>query len=265
MLILGTAKYLGSNLACYDTNGIWVSLTRYTKDNLPNSLLHAHENHHLTLLLQGGTVEKRKNGEYERTAGDIVFFPAGEPHQNSKTPVGSKNINFEFEPAFFSRYGIAGPSIQETTFTKSHAKFSLLKAYNELRIGDAFSGDSINMLLLNLLFPSVKPGKKPIPAWATKIQELLHDRWNEQVTLQELSLAAGVHPITISKHFPLYFSCTLGEYMRALKTEKALPLIKSSSRSLVDIAYECGFADQSHFTRTFKQVTGFLPNDFRKL
>lgn len=147
-----------------------------------NCHLHAHENHHLTFLLQGGTVEKRKNGEYERSGGDIVFFHAGEPHQNSKTPFGSKNINFEFEPAFFTRYGIAEPIIQETTFKKSHAKFSLLKAYNELVTGDSFSGDSINMLLINLIFPSEKPGKKYVPAWATRIQELLHDKWNEQNT-----------------------------------------------------------------------------------
>lgn len=265
MLILDTAKYLGSNLACHDTNGIWVSLTQYTKDNLPNCHLHAHQNPHLTFMLQGGTVEKRKNGEYERTAGEIVFFRAGEPHQNSKTPIGSKNINFEFEPAFFTRYGITDPVIQETTFKKPDAKFSLLKAYNELVIGDSFSGDSINMLLINLMYPPAKTGNKNLPAWAIRIKELLHDRWNEQVTLQELSSVAGVHPITISKHFPLYFSFTLGQYMRVLKTEKALTLIKSSSRSLLDIAYECGFADQSHFTRTFKQITGFLPNDFRKL
>jgi AraC family transcriptional regulator len=265
MLILETAKYLGANLASYNTNGIWVSLTQYTNDNLPYCDLHAHKNHHLTLLLQGGTVEKRKHEEHERTGGDIVFFHAEEPHQNSKTPVGSKNINFEFEPAFFTRYGIAEPFLQVTTFNRSHAVFSLLKAYNELMISDSFSGDSINMLLINLMFPPVKPGKKVAPAWVTRIQELLHDRWNEQLTLQELSRVAGVHPITISKHFPVYFSCTLGEYMRALKTEKALTLIKSTSRSLLDIAYTCGFADQSHFTRTFKQITGFLPNDFRKL
>ena len=66
MLILEIAKYLGSNFACYETDGIWVSLTQYTEENLPNYELHAHVNPHLTLLLQGGTVEKRKSGTYER-------------------------------------------------------------------------------------------------------------------------------------------------------------------------------------------------------
>ncbi len=58
----------------------------------------------------------------------------------------------------------------------------------------------------------------------------------------------GVHPVTISKYFPRYFSCTLGEYMRKLKIEKSLSLIKSPGNSLTNVAYACGFFDQSHFT-----------------
>ena len=106
---------------------------------------------------------------------------------------------------------------------------------------------------------------KTRPDWVIKVREFLHDNWDKPISLWELSLVAGVHPITISKHFPFYFSCTLGEYLRSLKIEKALGLIKSTRRSLLDIAMECGFADQSHFTRVFKLMTGFLPNDFRKL
>ncbi|MFV8347795.1 AraC family transcriptional regulator [Flavobacterium sp. ZB4P13] len=38
-----------------------------------------------------------------------------------------------------------------------------------------------------------------------------------------------------------------------------------NSASLTDISFECGFADQSHFIRTFKQQTGFLPKKFQNL
>ena len=130
--------------------------------------------------------------------------------------------------------------------------------------------ESIHLLLLDVLASPERlykkeSGHKPVPGWIGKVREYLADRWNETVSLQELSRASGVHPITISKHFPRYFSCTLGEYLRRLKIEKALALVKSSNRSLMEIAFECGFADQSHFIRVFKGLTGFIPNDFRKL
>ena len=97
------------------------------------------------------------------------------------------------------------------------------------------------------------------------MKEVIHDRWDEKLTLKELSAAAGVHPVTISKNFPKHFSCSLGEYMRRVKVEKSVRLIRQKHATLTEIALRCGFADQSHFIRTFKAATGFLPKEFRKL
>ena len=79
-----------------------------------------------------------------------------------------------------------------------------------------------------------------------------------------MSAIFKLHPVTLSRQFHNYFSCTLGEYIRKLKIAKAITLIKSTKNPLTEIAYQCGF-DQSHFIRSFKQLTGFLPMSFRKL
>lgn len=94
---------------------------------------------------------------------------------------------------------------------------------------------------------------------------MLNDRWNESPSLKDLSTALGIHPVTIPKLFPKYFSCPFGEYLRRLKIEKSLQMIKKSSASLTEIAYECRFYDQSHFTRVFKNLTGFSPLAYAKL
>jgi AraC family transcriptional regulator len=220
--------------------------------------------------LQGGTEEKWSNGVYHRLAGNIVYYPANEPHHNLKTLAGSKNINFEFEPSFFRQNELSESAIETAAGKTPVAKFLLLKVYKEMLSGDPCSGESIRLQLLHLLqgpehVYKKRSRNKPHPEWITKVRDYLQARWNEPVTLQELSLAAAVHPTTISKHFPRYFSCTLGEYLRRLKIERALKLVKSSKLSLMEIAFECGFADQSHFIRVFKGLTGFIPNDFRKL
>jgi AraC family transcriptional regulator len=270
MLMLETAKYLGINTSSIYGGGIYISLTHYKEENLPigPQPQHAHVNPHLTLLLQGGTEEKWNNGVFERFAGDIVFYPTAKPHQNLQTRAGSKNLNFEFEPSFFKENEISESAMEMAADKTPATKFLLLKVYKEMMFADPSSVESSRMLLLSLLEGPdrfYQKGSAAHPAWIIKVREYIHDRWNEPVTLQELSFVAGVHPITISKHFPRYFSCTLGEYHRRLKIEKAFGLIKSSDLSLIEIAFECGFADQSHFIRVFRMMTGFIPNDFRRL
>ena len=39
----------------------------------------------------------------------------------------------------------------------------------------------------------------------------------------------------------------------------------TGDRPLADVAYEVGFADQAHFTRTFKAVLGLTPARYRAL
>jgi AraC family transcriptional regulator len=41
-------------------------------------------------------------------------------------------------------------------------------------------------------------------------------------------------------------------------------LLNEPDASLSGIAYACGFFDQSHFIRTFKELTGFLPAQYQK-
>ena len=103
------------------------------------------------------------------------------------------------------------------------------------------------------------------PPWVRCVKDAIHDRWDEKLSLKELSLVAGVHPITISKNIPKYFACSLGDYIRRVKIEKSLCLIKQKHATLTEVAFRSGFADQSHFIRTFKAATGFLPKEFRKL
>ena len=85
----------------------------------------------------------------------------------------------------------------------------------------------------------------------------------EGITLQQLSLETGIPPIHLSKEFPKYFNAGFGAYVRHIKIEKAAALLINPELSLSGIAYQCGFADQSHFTRCFKALHGITPLRYR--
>jgi len=265
MLALGKGAYLGKVLDLSQADGILAGVTSYRQGD-GAGLMHYHENSHLSFVLRGGALEKRKSSQFERLPGQIMFFHAGEWHQSVNKLFPARNVNLEIETGFLRDNGLTEAAVNFSVLKNPNSKFIMLKVYKELLIEDDFSGASIKMLLLNLICVNQKTYlAKGLPLWVNIINEVLNDKWNEPLSLTDLSEATGVHPVTISKFFPKYFSCTFGEYMRRLKIEKSLQLMKTSSASLTEIALECGFSDQSHFTRTFKQLTGFLPTQYVKL
>jgi AraC family transcriptional regulator len=195
-----------------------------------------------------------------------MFFHADEPHQTIIEAFPTKNINLAIELEFLQDNLTTEAAVKSAVERNPNAKFIMLKIYQELVAEDTFSDSSIKMLLLNLIRTNPEIDfKNARPGWIKIVTELTRDKWNESLTLKDLAEAAGIHPITVSKHFPRYFSCTFGEYMRRLKIEKSLYFLKDTSFSMAEIATECGFSDQSHFIRTFKQLTGYLPNSYKKL
>lgn len=263
MINLKTGKFLGENRRSYDADGVNVSETEYRQRVFEG--WHSHSNCHFTLVLRGGNRERRKNEEFEAAPGQILFYRRGELHRNAGTLHPSKNINLEIEDEFLAKYEASVPETKSFPANSVNAKFALLKIYKECLNGDAQTTASIHSLAFTLLDSSLEEktfGK--IPPFINGLREIINDRWNEVLSLCELSQLLSVHPVTISKSFPKFFFCTLGEYSRKVKIEKAISLIGQSRQSLADIAYQCGFADQSHLTRVFKAATGFTPREFRR-
>nr|WP_298373682.1 AraC family transcriptional regulator [uncultured Halomonas sp.] len=84
-----------------------------------------------------------------------------------------------------------------------------------------------------------------------------------------LSLAALAGTACLStSHFGRAFKLATGtsplRYVVQRRVERAKLMLPHSERSIAQVAYDCGFAGQSHFTRTFHDITGVTPAVFRK-
>jgi AraC family transcriptional regulator len=170
------------------------------------------------------------------------------------------------EHQFLKEFGVDESDLDSAIKNTPDAKFLLLQVRKEFAANDDRSAISIRMLFFDLLDHSLYfQEKSKSHAWVNKMEQILRSNWDKHLSLKNLSASLNIHPVTISRQFHKYYHCTLGEYVRKLKIEKALTLIKTSTQSLTGIAFECGFADQSHFTRTFKRLTGFLPHVYQKL
>lgn len=97
-----------------------------------------------------------------------------------------------------------------------------------------------------------------------KAIQYIEENFTENVTTS--SLAEMVH--LSEGHFCHLFKEVTGkpakEYMLRLRIKKAAKLLSSSSMSITDVCYTCGFSDPNYFTRIFKKKTGRSPSSYKK-
>ena len=243
-------------------------ITTKVSSYFPNDgtdFVHFHEHPYLSFVINGGGIFQSKSLICERLPGNLVFSYAGELHRCVANEFPTTTMNLEVGLDLLRKNRLTEAALAVSVGKNPNAKLLMLKTYSEVLSKDVFTSSSIEMLLIDLIV-NTRTAKGRHPLWTNRVDELMRDRWNEPLSLNDLANAAGVHPVTVSKYFRTYFGCTFGEYMRRLRIEKSLSLIKISFPiSLTDIALQCGFYDQSHFCRTFRQLTGFSPRSYAKL
>ena len=97
-----------------------------------------------------------------------------------------------------------------------------------------------------------------------RAKELIESRLASDLSGHELAQECG---LSIA-HFTRAFRQSVGEsphrWLMRRRIETAQRLLLDSDRNLAEIAVDCGFADQSHFTKVFKSMTGVPPGAFRR-
>ena len=85
------------------------------------------------------------------------------------------------------------------------------------------------------------------------------------MAIEEMADVVGLS----KSHFSRAFKCSLGSspmaYVAARRVERAKLMMTSSRERLTDIAFACGFADQSHLNRCFCRVVGTSPGLWRRM
>jgi AraC-like DNA-binding protein len=65
------------------------------------------------------------------------------------------------------------------------------------------------------------------------------------------------------RKFSEYAGMSPKRFMRIVRFENACNLYRNKlEKSLTEIAYECGYFDQSHFIRDFKTFSGYEPGQY---
>lgn len=259
-------RFFGQTNTTIFLDGITLTDTVYTHDRVD---WHYHENAYFTFILQGNVTEGNRKEVYNCGPGSLLFHNWQEPHYNIKPEGFTRGFHVEIEKGWLEGLDIANDVPEGSPKISSpDIKLLMYKIVRACKDADATRDISVSSLVLETLY-GLQNGKQDAvlkrPGWACRIEELLRAYLYHTITLDFLSKMLDVHPVHLSRDFPKYFGCNLGEYIRKLRVEKALALIQDKNRTLSAIAYECGFSDQSHFIRCFKEMNGISPSLHRKL
>jgi transcriptional regulator GlxA family with amidase domain len=78
-----------------------------------------------------------------------------------------------------------------------------------------------------------------------------------------LAKTAGVSSSQLDRDFMQLLGRSPGEFQQRARMERARQLLQRQELSIATIAYECGFADHSAFSRRFKATEGISPRAYR--
>jgi len=95
------------------------------------------------------------------------------------------------------------------------------------------------------------------------IEEYIDGHLEQNLSIEELASHVGISPSYFARSFRSSAGLTPHAYVMRRRLLRAEELLASTELPLTDIALETGFADQSHFSRRFHEMTGMPPRTFR--
>lgn len=92
----------------------------------------------------------------------------------------------------------------------------------------------------------------------------IHTNYRCNVSLDEIAALVGLSKFYFAREFRRITGYTLVSYINLVRCEKAKKLLSENRHSVGAISVECGFTNQSYFTKIFTAYTGRRPGEYRK-
>jgi len=95
------------------------------------------------------------------------------------------------------------------------------------------------------------------------LQQIVDAHVFEHLSLQEMATLAHMSPTTFKRKFKSVFDTTYIDYVTQKRMQKAAVMLRDFSRSIAEVAYDCGYQDPGYFSKLFKRWFGHSPSDYR--
>ncbi len=134
----------------------------------------------------------------------------------------------------------------------------------DLEMRTAKADHSINQFLVERVEEETNGIEISANRFSIDVENLIRDALPSGIpNIQEISRVLGMSSRTLTRRLA-ESDLTFRTLIQKVQQEISQQLLRSSSQSIAEIAYETGFSDQSAFHRAFKRWTGTSPVEYRR-
>ena len=229
-------------------------------------LTHLHKQAELMYVLEGEiemTVEKHRCTLH---AGQIgLAFPNCAHNYTSK--VHNRTLLYIFDAALAGDCASAllSQHPQQPFVLKPHADVAyLLPKLPEIEDVQLVKG--YLQIICARLFEQMQPETNAVirdDDWTHRALTYLNEHFTESLTLDDLAAHLNISKYHLSRSFPERIGCGLNTYINSLRADYAAMLLASTKISVTQVGFDSGFESSSTFFRTFKELYGASPKQYR--
>ena len=243
--------------------------------------VHYHDSHQIIYIVKGRVQIRINDAEETAGAGDIVIFSRYENHSLSvlseeyeryvlRIGAGVSSMKSDVYTLLFNR-----PTGFSNVFPTGSLREELLPVFEritaELKEPDPFSERMAELLVEQLIitlrracpdrFGEAEDDEADI---VYSLQRRFDGDPKAQYTLEQLAKDYHISPSSLSHKFKRITGFSVFEYLYMSRMALAKYYLARTDMSIGEIVEECGFCDNSNFSRSFKERTGMTPSAFRK-
>lgn len=262
----------------------------YEADVTPESAkVHAHNNYEMNYVKSGWG--KRFVGDYFSSyqAGDLVLLGPNLPHcwegnmdEGADFP---KNIAIRFSENFINDSLILFPELKiafklfKDAAAGIHFKGPLVEQVGrELELLLTSSGIQSISRLLTIIDLLTKIEDRQYLSSMSYLEQNSHTdfkrvntvyeyvflNFHKPISLEDVSNIVFMTPKAFCRYFKQKTGETLFDIIKKVRISYACKLLKSSNKTIPDIAFLSGYSTVVHFYKQFKEQKGFAPTEYRK-
>ncbi len=222
---------------------------------------HGHPAAHLCVPLRGRYRERVAGRQVERAPFDVVWYSPGAEH-----------AEVFHEPGVHLLVELVAPGheVRRDPVDTLPGAPVLAGVVRLLRLATDPSADTLALddaVADVVARADIEPGRREErtpPGWLARVEEAVHDRFREALSLDELARLAGVSTPHLARTWRRFRGETLGDTVRALRTREACRRLAADDAPLARVALDAGFADQSHMGRALRRAVGATPAALRR-
>ena len=206
----------------------------------------------LLKIVRNGDVEAAVDFDFHKTANQMLIY-----QNNSFTNMKTNLMIFD---ALCNREILkCGVDLHIANKISNNIKFQINKI--------SLSSELRNIAQKILLTYSKVVRDYTLPNNSSNIKKIIlfiRKNLTEKISLEDIAKELFITKEHLSRLFKKEMGITISEYIIKTKIEEAKKMLINTDHNILDIAQLLNFANSSHFSNSFKKITGVSPTDYRK-